>query len=160
MMRDTHSFTRNYGALRDTLISECQISAAWSRQGDVVAPRLLKCDALWDTGATISAITEDVAKALELRSEASFEIYHAQGSSTVPFYHVDFGLPNGETVEGVMVSQGVLKGCDVIIGMDIINKGDFAVTNRDGITVFSFRMPSIVHIDFEEQSEDRKRKDI
>lgn len=150
MMRDTHSFTRNYGALRDTLISECHVSAAWPRQGDAAAPRLLKCDALWDTGATISCITDRIAVALKLPPEGFFEIYHAQGSSTVPFYHVNLGLPNGETVEGVLVSQAVLKGCDVIIGMDIINKGDFAVTNRDGITVFSFRMPSIAHIDFEE----------
>ena len=151
MMRDTHSFTRDYGALRDTLKSECHVSAAWSRQGDRNAPRSLKCDALWDTGANISCITEDIATALELRPEEYYELFHAQGSLTVPFYHVDLGLPNGATVEGVLVSQVVLKGCDVIIGMDIINKGDFAVTNRDGITVFSFQMPSALRIDFEQR---------
>jgi hypothetical protein len=40
------------------------------------------------------------------------------------------------------------KGIDVVIGMDIVTRGDFAVTNRDGRTTFSFRIPSQSHIDF------------
>ena len=36
----------------------------------------------------------------------------------------------------------------VLIGMDIINLGDFAVTNKNGRTAFSFRTPSIEYIDF------------
>ena len=32
--------------------------------------------------------------------------------------------------------------------MDIIGVGDFAVTNRDGKTKFSFRLPSRADIDF------------
>jgi preprotein translocase subunit SecA len=39
----------------------------------------------------------------------------------------------------------------MLIGMDIIARGDFAVTNYDGKTVFSFRMPSVEQIDFVEQ---------
>ena len=38
--------------------------------------------------------------------------------------------------------------CDVLIGMDIITLGDFAVTNRDGITVMSFRTPAQGRIDY------------
>ena len=44
---------------------------------------------------------------------------------------------------------------DVLVGMDIINTGDFAVTNLGGITKFSFRFPSLEHIDFVEQEESR-----
>jgi hypothetical protein len=32
--------------------------------------------------------------------------------------------------------------------MDIIAKGDFAITGKSGNTKFSFRMPSIADIDF------------
>ena len=35
--------------------------------------------------------------------------------------------------------------------MDIINQGDFAVSNKDGKTAFSFRLPSIECIDFVKQ---------
>ena len=37
---------------------------------------------------------------------------------------------------------------DVVIGMDVICNGDFAVTNKDGNTTFSFRIPSEETIDF------------
>ena len=36
----------------------------------------------------------------------------------------------------------------MLIGMDVINAGDFAITNKDGKTVFSFRIPSMERIDF------------
>ena len=49
--------------------------------------------------------------------------------------------------------KGVLKDTDVLIGMDIINRGDFAVTNQNRKTKFSFRFPSIGDIDFVEEDE-------
>ena len=48
----------------------------------------------------------------------------------------------------VGVTKGVLAGCDVLIGMDIINTGDFEVTQKEGKTTFSFRNPSAEEIDF------------
>jgi hypothetical protein len=41
-----------------------------------------------------------------------------------------------------------LPGCDILIGMDIIGMGDFAVSNYNGRIVFSFRVPSMAEIDF------------
>ena len=41
-----------------------------------------------------------------------------------------------------------MLGTDVLIGMDVINNGDFAVSNHGGVTKFSFRLPSQGHIDF------------
>lgn len=43
--------------------------------------------------------------------------------------------------------------CDLIIGMDIMTQGDLSLTNMEGRTVFSFRIPSLHVVDFEaEQS--------
>ncbi len=39
---------------------------------------------------------------------------------------------------------------DIIIGMDILTQGDFSITNLDGRTVCSFRIPSQYLVDFEE----------
>ncbi len=39
--------------------------------------------------------------------------------------------------------------CDLIIGMDIMTQGDLALTNFEGRTVFSFRIPSRHIVDFE-----------
>jgi len=44
--------------------------------------------------------------------------------------------------------MALLGGIDVLIGMDILGLGDFAVTHQDGKTVFSFCVPSRKHIDF------------
>lgn len=38
---------------------------------------------------------------------------------------------------------------DIIIGMDTITRGDLAITNKNGETWFSFRIPSQEHIEFE-----------
>jgi SEC-C motif len=50
------------------------------------------------------------------------------------------------------VTEGILGGFDVLIGMDIISQGDFAVTNFGGNTRFSFRVPSLEELDFNKKS--------
>ena len=44
---------------------------------------------------------------------------------------------------------GLEDDCDLIIGMDIMTQGDLAMTNLEGRTVFSFRIPSLYTVDFE-----------
>lgn len=151
MIQGKHSFTRKYDGLRNKLLTKCYVSAAWLSQDDSSAPPLLEFDALWDTGATASVITAYVATKLKLPPEGTAEVFHAQGSAHVPIYFVNLGLPNKVEVAGIRVTEGILPGCDVLIGMDNINMGDFAVTNRDGATVFSFQMPSMSCIDFEQE---------
>jgi len=51
------------------------------------------------------------------------------------------------------IAQTELTGFDILIGMDIINKGDFAISNRNGKTMFSFRYPSMTDFDFQSELE-------
>jgi hypothetical protein len=51
----------------------------------------------------------------------------------------------------IRVSQATLFDADVLIGMDVIAGGDFAVTSYLGKTHMSFRMPSVQCIDFVKQ---------
>jgi uncharacterized protein YchJ len=51
----------------------------------------------------------------------------------------------------IRVSQAILVDADVLIGMDVIANGDFAVTSYMGKTHMSFRMPSVECIDFVKQ---------
>ena len=39
----------------------------------------------------------------------------------------------------------------MLVGMDIIGRGDFAVTNHNGRTIFTYRCPSVGSIDFVNQ---------
>ena len=72
-------------------------------------------------------------------------------------YLVNIRLPNSVAFMGVRVTKGNLGDADVLIGMDIISQGDFAVTNVGGLTKFSFRVPSATHIDFVEDDKKRAR---
>ena len=105
--------------------------------------------ALWDTGATNSMITERVATMCALTPIGITHVATAGGPLlSTPTFLIDVGLPNNVVVEQVTVAQGNLSGIDLLIGMDIILLGDFAVTNYDGITSFSFRIPSSERLDF------------
>jgi hypothetical protein len=61
-------------------------------------------------------------------------------------------LPNQVAFPFVKVTEGVLSGFDLLIGMDIITMGDFSITNVGGKTTFSFRVPSVKEIDFVSES--------
>lgn len=94
-------------------------------------------------------ISEQVVDACRLIATGFRDSHHAQGTTArVPTYLVNIVLPNSVQIVGVPVMQGTFVGFDVLIGMDIITRGDFAVTNRGGRTKFSFRIPSQAEIDF------------
>ncbi|MCH8123865.1 MAG: aspartyl protease family protein [Bacteroidetes bacterium] len=111
--------------------------------------------ALWDTGATGSVVTASMAKELDLVPIDQMETTGVHGTKRVNVYAIDLRLPNDVTVLGMTVSEadGPTHDFDVIIGMDVITLGDFAVSNYQGQTVFSFRYPSQGHIDFVKEGE-------
>lgn len=113
----------------------------------------LQHNALWDTGATASVISTEVVKQLGLAPISQCKTYHAQGESIVNVYLVDLILPNKLRVKDVRVTEGRLNGFGLLIGMDIINLGDFALTHKNNQTEFSFQIPSTHEYDFVKQIE-------
>lgn len=99
---------------------------------------------IWDTGATNTCISMQVANDLGLVSTGQRIIQTPSGSKLVNTYLVDIGLPNKVGVRGACVCDSDIgdQGIGALIGMDIISKGDFSVSNYDGKTVFTFRTPS------------------
>jgi len=146
---DSVAFTTRNEHLTNELVTPCHVGPAHSnlvRLSDYV-----EFKALWDTGATASVISTEVVKELNLSPISQCKAYHAQGASIVNVYLVDIVLPNKVVISGVRVTEGRLNGFGVLIGMDIINLGDFALTHRDGKTVFSFQVPSTHEYDFVKQ---------
>lgn len=105
---------------------------------------------LWDTGATNSVITAETARSLRLEAVGQVDINHAGGSSPSPLYVINMLLPNNVLVPGIVVSEcpGIAGNFGAIIGMDIISQGDLSITNHDGLTCMTFRIPSIAAIDY------------
>jgi len=119
---------------------------------------MLEFDAIWDTGATNCVITQAVIDACGLVPTGQALVSGVHGEAeTRDTYLVNIILPNSLGVRSVRVTKGDIDFVDLLIGMDVIGKGDFAVTNLNEITKFSFRFPSAVHIDFVEESQSKSR---
>jgi hypothetical protein len=112
----------------------CQTFNLKSQEADVRA--------LWDTGATISSISQGLATRLGLSQVDSSNISGFGGIHNSNIDIIDILLPNQVTIPNVRVAEFIDNGkFDVIVGMDIITLGDFAITNHGGLSVVSFRMP-------------------
>ena len=149
MPMQTRSFTTTYEGKSNVLANDVLVARA-HRPSDppekVAWKRFL---AVWDTGATNTVITARVAQDCGLKPTGMAQVYHAGGKTITHTYLVNILLPNGVEVGQLRVTQGAVGGqADILIGMDIIGQGDFAVTNKDHKTVFSFRIPSVERIDF------------
>lgn len=107
-------------------------------------------DALWDTGASRSVITRTTAERLSLVPVGLVDVHHADGTSKHPTHLVNFVLPNNVGVPGLLVTESpnVVGGFGAIIGMDIIGAGDSCITNYNGKTWLTFRMPSLSGVDY------------
>jgi hypothetical protein len=106
--------------------------------------------AIWDTGATGSAITKKIAQGLGLVPTGMSRVHTANGVAIQSTYTIDIGLPNGVLIQKIIATEvpALSSGCDALIGMDIITLGDFSITNHKGITCLSFRVPSLHEIDY------------
>jgi hypothetical protein len=106
--------------------------------------------AIWDTGATGSAISKHVAQQLGLIPSGIAEVNTAGGTVNQSTYTIDIGLPNKVLIQGIVATEidALTGGCDALIGMDVINLGDLSITNHKGITCMSFRFPSSHEIDY------------
>lgn len=136
-----HAFTYRYSSLVRQLRSEIDICANNKQYRDI---------ALWDTGASGTCISMKVVNELSLISTGKETILTPGGSKQVNTYLVDIILPNHVYIKDVKVCDSDIgaQGIGVLIGMDIILHGDFAVSNINNKTAVSFRVPSKSEIDF------------
>lgn len=152
MTKRTHSFTTSYNGLSNVLINEVNITKAYDPSNPPENIIYKKFNAIWDTGATSTVVTENVVNECGLIPTGMTKVYTAGGENLTNTYYVNILLANKVEVYQVKVTEGKICGeANVLIGMDIINRDDFAVSNNDGKTVFSFRIPSVECIDFVKQ---------
>ena len=150
------SFTLDYSKQVKVLYTKVGISEAFpAGSAEVVQPDPEQLNAIWDTGATGSAITPEVVKALNLRPSGMCTISGVYGAKDTNTYLVNLFLPNKVVIPNIRVSEVDKLAGDfgVLIGMDIIGQGDFAVSNVDNKTVLTFRLPSKKRFDFVAESQ-------
>lgn len=137
-------FTERYNGRRNRLINTSILTSGIEHRIAITQ---------WDTGATGTCISKSIAAQLKLQPIGMLRIRTPSGTTMVNRYIVDIILnqeiriKNLEVLETEIGSQGI----DVLIGMDIISCGDFAVSNFNGNTQFTFRIPSKEDISFVEE---------
>ncbi len=149
--QQVRSFTVAHNGIASILTSQVKIQQAFALNVPPPAIPTTEYKAIWDTGATKTAITSRVATECGLKPTGMCKVRTASGETDTCTYFVSLYLPNKVCITQIQVTQAVLSDADVLIGMDVIANGDFAVTNHQGKTHMSFRMPSVECIDFVKQ---------
>ncbi len=84
-------------------------------------------DALWDTGATSSLISQDLIDSFDFKKSEPIVTTSHRGKSCVDTYIVTLELPTGGKINNLRVLSGVYDELDfkIVIGLDIIKHCDF-----------------------------------
>jgi hypothetical protein len=144
------AFTRQFPSVVDSVVTECYVYSSVDFERGQKVRRLKLSRSLWDTGASSSLISKAAVDALGLIPVGKSEISGVNdGVEFKSTYLIHVGLPSGDIVTNVFASEFDGEDYDLIVGMDVIQNGDLAVTNLNDATTFSFRIPSKKVIDFE-----------
>ncbi|GHT02313.1 hypothetical protein FACS189423_00780 [Bacteroidia bacterium] len=146
-INSSKAFTVEYAAITDTLATKCVVSEAHD-PSIITTSNYTECKAIWDTGAMRSVISTKIVDNLGLAPIGKTRVFHANGESVVGSYLVNIILPNQIGCSFLQVTEGDISDTDVLIGMDIISRGDFAVSSVQGKTKFSFQVPSTHDTDY------------
>jgi len=143
-----HALTRSYAGISRVITSP--ISVQNTKTG--IEERTF---AIWDTGATGSAITKSLAQKLGLIAISQTRVKGVHGyKDGINVYAVKIVL-NNQNVSFILPVTECEQlteddSCRFLIGMDVISKGDFAISNFQGKTVIFYRVPSVQRMDFVE----------
>ena len=100
--------------------------------------------ALWDTGSTNSNISKNAASKLGLEPDGTGTLDTPAGQIQCNIYKVDIILDSNVSINNVRVFESEIgsQDIDLLIGMDVIQRGEFIISNSEGKTKFSFSMPA------------------
>lgn len=145
-MMQQHALTLKGNGISNVLVSEVMVQVPFIGQSE--SPLSVKVNGIWDTGATNSVINKTIADKLGLKPISMAQVHTASHTINANVYLVNILLPSNVGIQNVRVTEGLIQGADMLIGMDIINIGDFSITNHNGVTVMSFRTPSCCEVDY------------
>jgi hypothetical protein len=114
--------------------------------GEILHDIPVKVFALWDTGATVTCMKPALWNylkpyPLDTASSAVLSGIGGSVSANSTLVHI-FLADNLEIIYCQVYALDFPGDADLLIGMDIIGMGDFAVCNADNKTSFSFAIPS------------------
>jgi predicted aspartyl protease len=137
-----HAFEERYPFHTETLISEVEVYPNPTKSPD----QKVKVRAKWDTGANHTVISISLMKKLNLVPIDSEVVSGVGGSQVIDVVRLAIKLPNDLLISSKHIGVCNINSAhniDILIGMDIIQLGDFHISNTAGKTRFSFVIPSL-----------------
>jgi hypothetical protein len=132
-----YSFSESWKTYTNKLITNASILR--NSTGSFVDIR-----AIWDTGATHSVMNHALMMHLNLMPIASKLVFGVNSKQYVDIVAASVKLPNGFVIgRNRFYVCSLPPGTDMLIGMDIIQLGDFYISNASGKTQFIFVIPSL-----------------
>lgn len=97
-------------------------------------------NALWDTGSTTTIICPEIVQAMNLEIQSIENVMHLLGYGDVNTYQLDMFLPEKVVFQKIKVIEMPIRNryFDMIIGMDIIQLGEFCIKKEQGKITMSF----------------------
>lgn len=145
-MENASAFTTSFDGIARQLKNEVTIYCE---------DKSIQVTAIWDTGATISCISTHVVEQLSLIATGKVKMQTPSGEDVRNTYLVDLRLPNDFLIKDLVVADSEIgshsigeQSVGMLIGIDVICRGNFTVSNYEGKTVFSFRTPSDRRTDY------------
>jgi hypothetical protein len=142
-MAKYRAFFATYMGITDELTTPASILPIYTTNA-AFCGMPFEVEALWDTGATATCIKPALWERLELYSLESdcTELAGIGGNVPSDLTFVDLLLTSELEIKNCPVYVADFPGdMDMLIGMDIIGTGDFAVCNTGNKTSFSFTVP-------------------
>lgn len=152
------AFTLKANGLMREIITDAKVSK-FVTPDKIATVKKVDVKALWDTGASGSVVTQATAKTLGLVPIGKARVIYGGNEIDENVYLVCIYLPNHVIFPAKVTECDDKTQFDLIIGMDIISRGDFSVTNKNNKTKFSFRVPSLADHDYVEEENQKKSKE-
>lgn len=142
-------FTERYSTIQNKIINSVVIM---NPKTNIAIP----AKAQWDTGATGTCVSKELANKLNLIPLGIQQIHTPSGIGIVKRYKTDIVLNNELIIQNIDVIDSEIgsQGIDILIGMNIIKLGDFGISNYNGQTHFSFRIPSYEHVNYKDMTDE------
>jgi hypothetical protein len=137
-----YAFELRYPFRTENLISEVDVYPAPTREPG----RFTKIRAKWDTGANHTVISTTLKERLNLIPIDSETVSGLGGSQIIDIVRLAIKLPNDLFIPSKRVGVcniNSVQSIDILIGMDIIQLGDFHISNTGDKSIFSFVIPSL-----------------
>jgi hypothetical protein len=124
------------------IITKVKVRPASRIYADESQKPMIEASALWDTGADCCAISTGMIAEMGIRELYSEKAGGFGGQKDdVPHYSIDIAIGDNHIIENVLaIAYESLGSHDIILGMNVITLGDFALMREGEGSRFVFKL--------------------